>query len=97
MAEVISEQSVVVASKDQLSCDLVGETAILNTASGVYYGLDSIGARVWSLLQQPRQVREIRDTVIAEYEVEPGRCASDLLALLEKLKAAGLIEVKDNA
>jgi hypothetical protein len=32
---------------------------------------------------------------MAEYEVEPERCEADLLALLEKLRAEGLIEVRD--
>jgi len=93
LAYAISEQSVVVASKDQVSCDLAGEAAILNTASGVYYGLDPIGARIWALLQQPRSVHEIRDVVASEYDVELEHCARDLLVLLEKLLAAGLIEV----
>jgi hypothetical protein len=85
----------VVAAKDQVSCDLQGEAAILNLANGIYYGLDSIGAQVWTLLQQPRRVEEIREAVLREYEVEPDRCHSDLLALLERLRAEGLIEVRD--
>jgi Coenzyme PQQ synthesis protein D (PqqD) len=95
MSSNLSKQSVVVAAKDQVSCDLEGEAAILNLANGIYYGLDTIGARVWSLLQQPRCVEEIRDLVLQEYEVEPGRCQDDLLALLRNLHAQGLIEVRD--
>jgi len=95
MSANLSGQSVVVAAKDQVSCDLQGEAAILNLANGVYYGLDSIGAQVWTLLQQPRRVAEIRDAVLREYEVEPERWQSDLLALLERLQAEGLIEVRD--
>lgn len=95
MSANLSGQSVVVAAKDQVSCDLEGEAAILNLANGTYYGLDLIGAQVWTLLQQPRRVAEIRDAVLREYEVEPERCQSDLLALLERLRAEGLIEVRD--
>ena len=96
MSTHLSGQSVVVAAKDQVSCDLQGEAAILNLANGVYYGLDLIGAQVWTLLQQPRRVAEIRDAVLREYEVEPERWQSDLLALLERLQAEGLIEVRDD-
>ena len=96
MSTHLSGQSVVVAAKDQVSCDLQGEAAILNLANGVYYGLDLIGAQVWTLLQQPRRVEEIRDAVLREYEVEPERWQSDLLALLERLQAEGLIEVRDD-
>ena len=40
----VSEQSVVAATKDQVSCSLGAEAAILNTKQGVYYGLDPVGA-----------------------------------------------------
>jgi hypothetical protein len=97
MNPVISDQSIVVAAKDQVSCDLAGEAAILNIKNGVYYGLDPVGARIWSLMQEPRAVAEIQNTITGEYDVEPERCAQDLVALLEKLLAEGLIEVKDSS
>jgi Coenzyme PQQ synthesis protein D (PqqD) len=95
MNPTISGQSIVVASKDQVSCDLAGEAAILNVKNGVYYGLDPVGARIWNLMQEPRAVVEIQNTITGEYDVEPERCARDLFGLLEKLLAEGLIEVKD--
>ena len=55
MSQTISDRSVVVATKDQVSCDLAGEAAILNIKSGVYYGLDPVGARIWTLMQEPRR------------------------------------------
>ncbi|HEV2521826.1 MAG TPA: PqqD family peptide modification chaperone [Candidatus Acidoferrales bacterium] len=93
----ISDQTVVVAAKDQVSCDLAGEAAILNIKSGVYYGLDPVGARIWNLMQQPRAVADIQNVITSEYDVEPERCARDLVTLLEKLLAEGLIEVKDGS
>ncbi len=95
MSPNLSGRSVVVAAKDLLSCDLAGEAAILNTKSGVYYGLDPVGARIWNLIQQPRRVDEVRETLVGEYDVEPERCESDLVVLLEKLLAEGLIEVRE--
>src|ERR1700722_15240965 len=95
MKQTISDRSVVVAAKDQVSCDLAGEAAILNIKSGVYYGLDPVGARIWNLMQEPRAVVEIQNAITDEYDVEPERCARDLFGLLEKLLAEGLIEVKD--
>ncbi len=85
----------VVASKEQASADLGDEAAILNLKSGVYYGLDSVGARIWDLIQTPRTVREVRDTLLNEYDVEAGRCEGDLIALLEELAEHDLIDVTD--
>jgi len=97
MSTTLSRRSIVVAAKDQVSCDLAGEAAILNIKNGVYYGLDPVGARIWQLIQQPRSVDEVHETLVGEYEVEPERCAQDLVALLEQLLAEGLIEVREGA
>jgi hypothetical protein len=80
-----------------VSCPLGDESAILNLKNTVYYGLDPVGARVWSLLQQPRSVSELRDALLEEYEVEAERCERDLLELLEKMRSEGLIQVKSAA
>jgi Coenzyme PQQ synthesis protein D (PqqD) len=92
---VVSGDSTVVAAKDQVSSDLGGEVAILDLKAGVYYGLDAVGARIWSLIQEPITVNEIRDILLEEYEVEPERCERDLLALLRRLADEGLVEVRN--
>jgi len=91
---VVSGSSTVVAPKDQVSSDLGGEVAILDLKAGVYYGLDAVGARIWSLIQEPRTVNEIRDILLEEYDVEPERCERDLLVLLRRLADEGLVEVR---
>jgi hypothetical protein len=93
MQDKIKLDSVIAATKDQVSCDLGGEAAILDIKSGIYYGLDSIGARIWNLIENPKSVKEVLDVLLQEYEVEAKRCERDLLDLLEELEDKGLIEV----
>jgi len=69
------------------------EVVILDLKSGVYHGLESVGARAWELMAEPRSVAEVRDQLVDEYDVEPDRCESDLLRLLEELKSNGLVDV----
>ncbi len=66
----LSAQSVVVAANEQLSSNMGGETVILNLADSTYYGLDPVGTRVWDLVQEPKTVREVVDTLLQEYEVD---------------------------
>ena len=80
-------------SKGQLSCDAAGERLILRTRDGVYFGLDPVGARVWSLLAEPCTVARIRDALLSEFDVESRRCEEDLLALLSELASHELLEV----
>lgn len=94
MDESLRTSSVVVMAREQVSCPLGEESAILNLKNSVYYGLDPVGARIWTLLQEPRSIAELRDVLIAEYEVEPAQCERDLLALLEKMRSEGLVEVR---
>jgi hypothetical protein len=93
----ISRSSVVVACEGQISCDLAGEAALLDFKSGIYYGLDQVGASVWKLIAEPRIVSEICDALVAEYEVAPEVCERDVIALLDQLAAKGLVETRDAA
>ena len=92
----LSENSIIVASEAPVSAELAGEAVILNPDSGMYYGLNEVGARIWELIQEPKTVSQIRDAIVAEYEVEPERCESDILGLLQDLAAKELVEVKDS-
>jgi len=89
----LSPSSIVVATKEQVSCALGDESAVLNMKNSVYYGLNPVGARIWSLLRQPRSVRELCDVIVNEYEVAREQCERDVLDLLEKMKVEGLIEL----
>ena len=81
------------ANKDQISAELKGEAVILHLKSGVYYGLNEVGASIWALLQHPQTFVSIRDILLAEYEIDTETCERDLLAILQDLKAAELIDV----
>jgi Coenzyme PQQ synthesis protein D (PqqD) len=97
MTSTVSQRSTVVVSRDQVSSDLGGEKAILDLKAGMYYGLDGVGARVWDLIQEPRNVGDIRDILLDEYDVAPERCERDLLALLQRLADEELVEVRHEA
>ena len=98
MKTSLNKNSVLVASRDQVSADLSSQSAesmvILNLKNGVYYELKEVGTRVWNLIQQPRSVQFILDSLLEEYEVDPERCEVDLLTLVEDLAKHGLIEIQ---
>lgn len=85
----------VVAVKDQIAANLQGEAVILNLKTGIYFGLNSVGVRIWELIQKPVNVSEISSAILAEYEVEPDRCEQDVLKLIDRLLEADLVEVLD--
>ncbi len=94
----LDKNSILVASKDQvsadLSSDLVDSVVILNLKDGVYYEIKEVGTRVWNLVQQPCSIQSILNSLLEEYEVDAERCEMDLLALPENLAQYGLIEIQ---
>ena len=88
--------SIVRRTVDQVSCDMAGEAIVLNMKSGVYFEMDQVAALIWNLLEKPRTVREIRDAIMKEYEVDSNTCEKDLKSFLDHLQSAGLIEIDNN-
>ena len=86
-------RSVYQPTTGQVYTELSGELAILNSTTGVYFGLDPVGARVWSLILEFRSCDEIRTIILEEYDVSPTRVETDLLNLFSDLSAKGLIEI----
>ena len=69
------------------------ETVILNLASGAYFGLDPVGARMWQLMGDGQTLTAICETLLDEYEVTREALEGDILRLTEELRAQGLVSV----
>ena len=78
-------------SADALFQEIGGEGVILDLASSSYFGLDDVGVRFWTLLQGDGSLRRAYDTLLVEYEVQPGQLEQDLTALVQQLLDAGLV------
>jgi hypothetical protein len=87
--------SLVRRSANQIGCDIGDEVVVLDLNSGIYYGLDDLGARIWSLIEQPASLAALREAITAEYEVDAETCERDILAFLDKMQVAGLVEIDD--
>ena len=67
------------------------ETVILDLASGTYFGLDPVGARIWQLLSEGKTLAKICEAMLAEYDVSSEDLERDVLSLAEELHAKQLI------
>lgn len=86
--------SLILRSERQVSCPLRDEAAVLNLATGMYYGLDSVGARIWDLIERPRHLSELNDALLSEYDVPPASCEADLERFVLELAGAGLVVIQ---
>lgn len=84
---------IVSASPNQVSGVLHEETILLSSTTNQYYGLDAVGSRIWSLIQEPRRVSDICTLLVSEFEVEPQACERDVQRLIRDLAEAGLVTI----
>ena len=80
-----------VIAQGVLSQEISGETVLLDLNSEGYFGLDRTGTRIWQLLQEPKSLEEMHETLASEFNVDPEVLRADLQAHLNELEAAGLI------
>lgn len=71
--------------------ELSGGAVLLNLKSGAYYGLDSVGTRVWSLLTQNNSVSAVCATLLGEFDVGPDVLERDIMRLVTEFCEKGLV------
>ncbi len=94
MLEAITLTSRALRNEDVVFRDLQGEMVLLNLKTGVYFGLDPVGTRIWHLIQEGRSLQEIRDAVMQEYDVTKDQCEQDLLRFVGQLRERELVDVR---
>ncbi len=67
------------------------ETVILDLASGTYFGLDPVGARIWQLFGDGHQVDAVVTTLLGEFDVQETQLRQDVSALVSELVTRGLV------
>ena len=80
--------------KDVVFRELDGEAVILNLESGMYFGLDAIGTRIWRLLEEHGSLRAVWEAMQHEFEVPGETLRSDLLTFINELSAKGLVTLQ---
>jgi hypothetical protein len=81
----------VTISSSVISRQLGDEFVLLDLASGNYYGLDAVGARIWQLFVEGKSPQEVEARLRAEYEVTRETLRTDFERLLGDLIAKGLL------
>ena len=91
----IGLSTVVKQAKDQISCKLDNEVAILNMQSALYFGLDEVGSVIWEELAEERTVSDICRSVLEQFDIDEHECQSDVMGFLGELIEQGLVETAE--
>jgi hypothetical protein len=90
----VSLDTALVVPEDVIFRELDGEAIILNLATGMYFGLDEVGTRVWALVTESGSLRRAVDVMVDEFEVERPALEGDVIGLATQLIDKGLFAVK---
>ena len=55
------------------------------------YTLNEVASRIWELLDGEKQVEEIKNAIVEEFEVSQKEAEEDLLKFLQQLEEAGAV------
>ena len=69
---------------------IAGEAVILALDTKVLRGLNTVGSRVWDLIDGARSLDEIVDVIVAEFDVARPVAAADVEAFVRQLVDRGL-------
>ena len=86
-------ESVVSVKSDVLGSRIDGELVMVDISQGSYFGLDSVGARIWELLAEPTSLDQVCSTLQGEFAVDSQTCRSEVLAFAQQLLDAQLLNV----
>jgi hypothetical protein len=85
----------IVVPKHVLIRQIEEESVLLNLENERYFGLDSVGTRMWAVLTASDSVQVAFETLLAEYDVAAEQLRENLQTLLGELQTNGLIEVRE--
>ena len=79
-------------SEDVVFRELDGEAVLLHLGTGIYFGLNEVGTRIWTLLGQNGSLQSVLDDMLKQYDAAPDRLEKDLLQLVEQMREKGLVQ-----
>ena len=91
----LSLSSTVAQNRETLSSAIDDELVLLSIINNKYYGMDSVGNSIWTLLSKPIMVSDMISALTKEYDISVTECEKDVFSFLNELQSENLIVVTD--
>jgi hypothetical protein len=75
--------------------ELSGESVLLDLKSGLYFGLNGVGTKVWNLVAQGGSLRDVNVALVGEFEGPAATIEADVLRFASALCEHGLCRVAE--
>lgn len=86
-------KSKITLSKNVFAQEIDEETIILDSETQEYFSINEIGKVIWSLIEEKKNLEEIKAEMLDMYEVPEEQIEKDLLNFIQALEQKGLIKI----
>lgn len=76
---------------DWLSARVGDEIMMMSAEHGKYIGVNEVGARIWELIETPRDAATVYAELLREFEVSPETCKAEVDSFLAEMARHGAI------
>jgi hypothetical protein len=89
----ITHDTIVKKNDDIFTGSIDNEMVAMSIQNGKYYQLNKTGSRILELLDKPRSIRELCETMQGNYSVDGGVCREDIFEFINEMTKLNLIIV----
>ena len=90
---MINLNTVVSHRQDIDTTDLNGDKVMMDLEKGRYFSLNSVGSRIWELIEEPIEINKVVDTLLTEYEIDQNTCEESVLDFVKGLNESEIISI----
>jgi hypothetical protein len=86
----LSLQSLIGRGAEHVETRMGDQTLMMSIEQGKYYAVDATASRIWDLIEHPRSLQDVVDTLVAEYDVGADECERQVKTFVGELINNGL-------
>lgn len=90
---LIEISSIISQKKGLDTTDLDGESVMMDIDKGKYYNFNSVGSRIWELIEKPIAVKEIIAQLLKEFDIDEKKCEAAVINFVNRLNDNELITI----
>lgn len=77
--------------------EIDNEIVLVHPEEGKYYSFNKVGSVIWKLLENAVNIEQLKEKLMAQFNVSDEQCLQEVTAFLKQLSEKGLIDVYKSA
>lgn len=91
---MLEDNTILIRNNEILATEMEGETVMMSVENGEYYSLSPIGTRIWEILKNKMNFKQLVEKLMQEYDVDYNTCKEDTAEFVNELIKKKLVILK---